>query len=44
MDLKQQLEAVEQEAIILRTKINELEKENEKLTSQNKSLNLRLGR
>ncbi|CAG0886979.1 unnamed protein product [Darwinula stevensoni] len=43
VDLKQQMEAVEQEAIILRTKINELEKENEKLTSQNKSLNLRLG-
>ncbi|EEB17139.1 Centromeric protein E, putative [Pediculus humanus corporis] len=42
-NLKKQLEMVEQEAIVLRTKLNALESDNEKLTAENKKLILYKG-
>ncbi|GBO40997.1 hypothetical protein AVEN_265069-1 [Araneus ventricosus] len=42
VDLKRQLQLVEQEASILRQKVNNLETENEKLTIENKRMTLRL--
>ncbi|GFW66358.1 uncharacterized protein TNCV_3433211 [Trichonephila clavipes] len=42
VDLKRQLQLVEQEASILRQKVNNLETENEKLTMENKRMTLRL--
>lgn len=40
LDLRRQLQVVEQEAVVLRTKIQTLETENEKLLSENKHLDL----
>ena len=40
MDLKRQLQVIEQEAVILRTKTQTLESENEKLAAENKQLQL----
>ncbi|KAF2885000.1 hypothetical protein ILUMI_21174 [Ignelater luminosus] len=40
LDLKRQLQLVEQEALVLRTKVQSLENENEKLSSDNKRLQL----
>nr|XP_042908856.1 myosin heavy chain, skeletal muscle [Parasteatoda tepidariorum] len=42
VDLKRQLQLVEQEASILRQKLNSLETENEKLVTENKRMTLRL--
>lgn len=43
LDLKRQLQVIEQEASILRNKIQSLEAENEKLISENKKLQLLRG-
>jgi hypothetical protein len=40
LDLKRQLQVIEQEAVILRTKIQTLESDNEKLAAENKQLQL----
>lgn len=40
LDLKRQLQLVEQEAAVLRTKITTLEADNEKLSAENKKLQL----
>ncbi|XP_035232096.1 protein SOGA3-like, partial [Stegodyphus dumicola] len=44
VDLKRQLQLVEQEANILRQKVNSLETENEKLNIENKRMTLRLSK
>ncbi|XP_059351454.1 trichohyalin-like isoform X3 [Daphnia carinata] len=44
LDLKRQLQLVEQEAGILRSKTAELETENEKMTAENRRLHLRVSR
>nr|CAH0112438.1 unnamed protein product [Daphnia galeata] len=44
LDLKRQLQLVEQEAGILRSKTVELETENEKMTAENRRLHLRVSR
>lgn len=43
IDLKRQLQVIEQEAIVLRSKVQSMESENEKLTSENKKLQLLKG-
>lgn len=43
LDLKRQLQVVEQEATVLRTKITGLEAENEKLSAEKKKLELLRG-
>lgn len=40
MDLRRQLQVVDQEASVLRNKVQSLETENEKLSSENKKLSL----
>jgi regulator of replication initiation timing len=40
LDLKRQLQVIEQEATVLRTKIQTLESDNEKLAAENKQLHL----
>jgi hypothetical protein len=40
LDLKRQLQVIEQEATILRTKTQTLESDNEKLAAENKQLHL----
>lgn len=44
LDLRRQLQVIEQEAAVLRTKTQTLESENEKLTNENKRLQLRASR
>lgn len=44
IDFKRQLQTVEQEATILRTKISNLEQENDKISAENKKLSLQAAR
>lgn len=43
LDLKRQLQVIEQETSVLRNKVQSLETENEKLTAENKKLSLLRG-
>lgn len=43
IDLKRQLQVIEQEAVVLRSKVQSLESENEKLVTENKKLQLLRG-
>lgn len=43
IDLKRQLQVIEQEAVVLRSKVQSLESENEKLVMENKKLQLLKG-